>query len=312
MKKYPFFLSFLLGVSLFFVACKKEEPPKAKTILEVAAANSELSTFLAALDRADLTSTLTSGGSFTVFAPTNAAFTAFLAANGHAKLEDIPIATLKQLLQYHMVIGELKSGGISAAGYIASLATFDATGSALKLYLENTATLLINNSVAVTTADLSASNGVVHIVSKVIALPKVVDHLQNDLTFSAFILALTRADLSIDYFATLTEPGPFTVFAPSNAAFAELLIELGLNNLNDISADLLNSILQYHIVPNSNLAAEQLEDTLEVTTLGGKKISINAGNKLTDQQGHQGNLITLDIQASNGVVHSVDRVLRPN
>ncbi len=311
MKKYSFVLSLLLGTSLFFIACKKDNSPVSKSILEIIAAKTELSTFVVALDRANLTSTLTSGASFTVFAPTNEAFASFLVNNGYATLEDVPVATLKQLLQYHMVIGEVKSGNITK-GYVASLATFGTTSSALKLYLENTTTLLINNNTSVTTADLIGNNGIVHIVNKVITLPKVVDFIQNDVTLSAFILALTRADLSIDYFATLTEPGPFTVFAPDNAAFASLLIELGLDNINDIPADMLNTILQYHIVPNVNLSADQLEDTQEVTTLGGKKFSINAGNKLTDQQGRQGNIITFDIQAANGVVHSVDRVLRPN
>ncbi len=311
MKKYSFILSLLFGSSLLFFACKKTDPPVTQSLSELASARTDLSTFLAAMERAGLSSTLTNNGSFTVFAPTNAAFTAYLAANGFANLDAVPVATLKQLLQYHTVIGEVKSGGITES-YVASLATFGTSTSVLKLYLENIGNLLINNSVTVSTADLSADNGVLHIVNKVIALPKVVDFIQNDVSLSAFLVALTRADLSIDYFATLTEPGPFTVFAPDNAAFASLLIELGIDNINDISADMLSTILQYHIVPNANLSAEQLEDTQEITTLGGRKFSINAGNKLTDQQGRQGNLITLDIQANNGVVHSLDRVLRPN
>ena len=311
MTKLPYLLSFLLGASLFFTACEKSNPPETRNLLEIAGARAELSTFLTAIELAGLTAMLDGNGSFTVFAPTNTAFAAYLAANGYAQLEDVPLASLKQLLQYHMVIGALKTGDVTT-GYIASLATFGASTSVLKLYLENTGALLINNNAAVTTADLMGTNGVIHVVNKVITLPKVVEHLQNDITLSAFIVALTRPDLSIDYFATLTEPGPFTVFAPDNAAFAALLIELGLDNLNDIPEAQLNSILQYHIVANTNLPAEQLEDTLEVTTLGGKKITINAGNKLTDQQGRQGNLITLDIQAANGVVHSLDRVLRPN
>lgn len=311
MTKLPYLLSFLLGASLFFTACEKSNPPETRNLLEIAGTRTELSTFLTATELAGLTAMLDGNGSFTVFAPTNTAFTAYLAANGYAQLQDVPLASLKQLLQYHMVIGALKTGG-ATTGYIASLATFGASTSVLKLYLENTGALLINNNASVITADLTGTNGVIHVVNKVITLPKVVEHLQNDITLSAFIVALTRPDLSIDYFATLTEPGPFTVFAPDNAAFAALLIELGLDNLNDIPEAQLNSILQYHIVANTNLSAEQLEDTLEVTTLGGKKITINAGSKLTDQQGRQGNLITLDIQAANGVVHSLDRVLRPN
>lgn len=311
MTKLPYLLSFLLGASLFFTACEKSNPPETRNLLEIAGTRTELSTFLTAIELAGLTAMLDGNGSFTVFAPTNTAFAAYLAANGYAQLQDVPLASLKQLLQYHMVIGALKTGG-ATTGYIASLATFGASTSVLKLYLENTGALLINNNASVITADLTGTNGVIHVVNKVITLPKVVEHLQNDITLSAFIVALTRPDLSIDYFATLTEPGPFTVFAPDNAAFAALLIELGLDNLNDIPEAQLNSILQYHIVANTNLSAEQLEDTLEVTTLGGKKITINAGSKLTDQQGRQGNLITLDIQAANGVVHSLDRVLRPN
>ncbi len=142
MKKYSFILSCLLGASLFFVACKDDQPEELKSLLEIAGSHAELSTFLVAIDRADLTGNLDGNGSYTVFAPTNAAFAAFLAANGYTQLEDVPIATLKQLLRYHMVIGPLKSDGITA-GYVASLANFGTTSSALKLYVENT----VNNGI---------------------------------------------------------------------------------------------------------------------------------------------------------------------
>ncbi|MCY7330014.1 MAG: fasciclin domain-containing protein, partial [Saprospiraceae bacterium] len=99
MKKYSFILSLLLGSSLLFVACKKDDPPVTKSLLELASTKTDLSTFLTAMERAGLSSTLSSNGSFTVFAPTNAAFTAYLAANGYANLEAVPVATLKQLLQ---------------------------------------------------------------------------------------------------------------------------------------------------------------------------------------------------------------------
>ena len=157
-----------------------------------------------------------------------------------------------------------------------------------------------------------AVNGNLHTGNVVIALPNVITPLANNPAFSTFLAALTRPDLGIDYVATLSEAGPFTVFVPTNNAFTAFLSELGYANLNDIPTNALNAILQYHIVPGANLRGSDLGNLSEVTTLGGKKFLIAGGIKISDNLGRTANLVTLDLQTVNGVVHSVDKVLWPN
>lgn len=315
MRKLLFGLLLAFSATTFFAACKDEEDDstKPKTIVELAQNNANLSTLVAALQRADLVTTLSGTGPFTVFAPTNAAFSELLTALKFAKLEDVPVATLKSILLYHVVSGDVRSTQLST-GYVNSLSPFaNSTTVNLSLYVEKTTGVKINKDVTVTTADVVASNGVVHIVDKVIVPPTVVNHALNNANFSTLVAALTRADLGVNYVQILSGAGPFTVFAPTNNAFQALLTELNLPNLAAIPAATLNAVLQYHVVKDANVRAAQLTNGQQVTTFGGAKFTVNTtgGAKITDAKNRISNIIATDVQGTNGVVHVVDKVILP-
>ena len=166
-------------------------------------------------------------------------------------------------------------------------------------------------------ADISATNGTVHIVDAVIGLPTVVDFALANPALSNLVAALQLADSqnpSPDLIPTLQGAGPFTVFAPTDAAFASLLLELdpsGTTELGDLDPALVQSVLTYHVV-SGNVTSSQLT-TGPVTTLGGT-IDANATNfTLTDPNDRVSNIITtlVNIQAANGVVHAIDKVILP-
>ena len=306
-----------LSASLMFTACSEDEDDVTtpKNIVQTAQATSDLSSLVAALTRAGLVDALNANGPFTVFAPTNAAFSAFLTANGFANLDAVPVPVLQQILLNHVVSGEIRAAGVPTEGYVKTLATFGTTTSNLSILAQKSAAgaVSINKDVKVVTADVLASNGVVHIVDKVIGLPTVVNHALNNANFTTLVAALTRADLGVDYVTLLSGAGPFTVFAPTNAAFAALLTELNLPNLAAIPAATLNAVLQYHVVNGANVLASQLTNGQEVTTFGTGKFTINltGGAKILDAKGRTTNIIITDVQGTNGVVHAIDKVLLP-
>jgi uncharacterized surface protein with fasciclin (FAS1) repeats len=321
MKQYLFFIALALVGGMSFTSCKDgDDPaePQVKTIAGTASATADLSSLVAALQRADLVTTLNGTGPFTVFAPTNAAFSAFLTANGFAKLEDVPVAVLKQVLLNHVLSGEVKAASVPVSDYVKTLATFGTTTSNLSLLAQRSGTsVTLNKEVKVTTADVVCSNGVVHIVDKVIALPNVVNHALNNANFSTLVAALTRPGLTAagqpTYVQTLSGAGPFTVFAPTNAAFAALLTELNLTSLDQVDNATLNAVLQYHVVAGANVLSSQLTNNQEITALSGKKfkIDLTSGAKIVDANNRVTNIVVTNVQGSNGVVHAIDKVLLP-
>jgi uncharacterized surface protein with fasciclin (FAS1) repeats len=314
MKKLLFSMILALSATLVFTSCKEDEENTPKTIAETAQNTSNLSSLVAALNRAGLVDALNADGPFTVFAPTNEAFSAFLSANGFANLEAVPVNVLQQVLLNHVVSGEIRAAGVPTEGYVKTLATFGNTTSNLSILAQKNASgVSINKDVKVITADVLASNGVVHIVDKVIGLPTVVNHALNNANFSTLVAALTRPGLGVDYVEILSGAGPFTVFAPTNAAFGALLTELNLTSLDQVDNATLNAVLQYHVVNGANVLAGQLTNGQEVTTFGGGKFSINltGGAKIVDARNRTTNIIITDVQGSNGVVHAIDRVILP-
>ncbi|MBV6439933.1 MAG: hypothetical protein EPGJADBJ_01590 [Saprospiraceae bacterium] len=311
MKKFIFGFFIALGAAFMFAACEDTDNGQPQNIVEVAQGNSNLSTLVAAVQRAGLVDALSGTDQLTVFAPTNQAFSDLLAALGLTKLEDVPVDVLKNILLNHVVNGAVRSGDLTT-GYVETLLPFGSTTSYLNNYVDLTSGVKIGGA-TVTTADVAASNGVVHIINKVILPPTVVDQALNNPNFSSLVAALTRSDLGVDYVDILTGDGPFTVFAPTNAAFTALLTELGVDELADIPADVLNKVLQYHVVNGANVLSTQLTDGQEVTTFQGQKFTIDltGGAKIQDAAGRSSNIIVTDVQGSNGVVHAIDKVILP-
>ena len=287
-----------------------------ETITELAVATADLSSLVAALQRADLADVLNESGNYTVFAPTNNAFSAFLSANGFTSLEDVPVDVLTQVLLNHVISTEFNSSSLTT-GYQKTLATESTTGENLSIYINTTSGVSLNGVSNVSTPNIDATNGIIHIVDAVIGLPTVVDFALADGTFSILVSALTRDDLTFDYVTTLsttsgTAPAPFTVFAPTNDAFVALLGELGANELGDIDEPTLKATLDLHAVAGANVLASALTDDMTITTLGGDITgNTSGGATLTDSNGRISNIIVTNVQAANGVIHAIDKVVLP-
>ncbi len=306
----------LLGVLFMVSSCNDDEDPVTppvdndKTIVTIATETPNLTSLVAALQKVNLVETLNGTTEYTVFAPTDDAFAQFLADNNIATLDDVPDALLTQILLNHVVVGEAKSTDLST-GYINSVATRG--DDALSLYINTSAGVNINGVSDVITANVDASNGIVHIVDAVIGLPTVVTFATADDTFSSLVAALTRSDLTTDYVSILTGDGPFTVFAPTNDAFSSLLSGLGFSSLADVPVDVLQTILNYHVVAGANVQSSALVDGNAVETFQGESITIDltGGAGIIDASGMKANVVAADVQSNNGVVHAIDKVIIP-
>lgn len=289
-------------------------------IVESAIATSDLSNLVAALQAADgdLVNVLNGNGPYTVLAPTNAAFETFLADNNFASLGDIPTDVLSQVLLNHVISGKVMSTDLVTTGNgYANTNASGAGGNAMSIYFNTSNGVKFNNVSSVVTPDIEATNGVIHIVDAVIGLPTIVDFALADPTFEILVAALTRSDLTFDFVTTLstpdgTSPAPFTVFAPTNAAFGDLLVELNASSLTDIDEPTLKATLNYHAIAGANVRSTSLTDDMTVSTLGGDiTANVTGGASLTDANDRVSNIIAVDVQAANGVIHVIDKVILP-
>ena len=223
-----------------------------------------------------------------------------------------------------MIAGELTSGLLSN-GYANTLAVSDASSTNLSIYINIDNGVTFNGVSSVATADVNASNGVVHIVNGVIGLPTVVTFALADPNFSTLVQALTREDLTTDFVTLLStpsssSPSPFTVFAPLNSAFENLLSELQLSSLNDLDEPTLSAVLFYHVVAETNQPSLTFSGGMVFSTVlndasGQGELLFNytdsGSGTLTDNNGRVTNIVAVDVQANNGIIHAIDAVLLP-
>ena len=261
-------------------------PPAPKSIVEIAVGNPAFSTLVSALQKARLVEALSGKGPFTVFAPTNDAF---------AKLSAIPDGeALKQVLLYHVASGKFDARALLEKGEVTTL-------QGKKVKVEKIGNdVILNGIVKVVTADIQASNGVIHVIDTVLIppAPSILEIAAADSRFSTLVGALQAQNLV----AALSGDGPFTVFAPTNDAFAKLASLPG--------GDALTRVLKYHVL-SGKLTASDLMKLKEVQTLAGEGIFIS---KQGDSLVLNGliKVVIADIQASNGVIHVIDTVLLPD
>jgi transforming growth factor-beta-induced protein len=293
-------MALLMGVS----SCSKDDESndmmQTNNIVDVASADPNFSILVAALDKAGLAGTLQGDGPFTVFAPTNAAFTSLLADLGISSLDDLSAETLKPILLYHVLSGKVLSTDLTD-GYVNTLSSGpDQTKISLEVDKQN---VRLNGSSSITMADIKASNGVIHVIDKVLLPPTVVGLAINNPAFSILVEAVIKADLA----GTLSGTGPFTVFAPTNAAFEALFTQLGVAGIADLTREQLTPILLYHVV-SGNVLSTQLT-TGDVNTMNGA-LSVNVGSSVTLNGSTK--VVVADVQGTNGVVHAIDKVLLPS
>jgi len=284
------------------------------TIADFVAGNEDYSSLLAALEATGLTSTFTGTDDYTVFAPNDAAFAAFLSDNNFASLDEVPVDLLTQVLLNHVQMGEIMSADLTT-GYIPSMAVWGASEEPLSMYINTDDGVMINGVASVTSADNEVDNGIIHAVDAVIGLPNITTFATADPNFDILVQALTRED-SFTFVETLMmseNPAPFTVFAPINDAFVDLLDELELGALEDIPTETLEATLAYHVVTGANVRSGDLTDEMAVTTLEGGDFTVNLGDNvtITDENERTATVIATDVQATNGVIHALDTVLLP-
>ena len=276
------------------------------SIAAIASRASDLSILVSALERADLVTTLDGTGPYTVFAPTNAAFTSFLNANGFANLEAVPVAALKEILLNHVVSGTNLSTSLTTT-YIKTLAKGTASSTnTLSMFVNTASGVRLNGVSSVVTADIVATNGVIHIVDAVIGLPTVVTHAAANPNFTTLVSLLDGQGLVPTLAGTTSSP--FTVFAPSNAAFTAFETQ-NPGTLASLTSAQVTSVLTYHVVAGANVLSTGIPTT-PITTLETGTFTI-AGTVITDEANRQTNIVAVDVQASNGVIHVIDNVLLP-
>jgi transforming growth factor-beta-induced protein len=303
----------LLGVVVgaLLSACTTVTP---RTIAERVASDPQFSTLAAALEAADLVEALNGPGPFTVFAPTNAAFEALLAELGVSAAELLADPDLADILLYHVVSGELRAAAVVAAAPTTVPTLLEDAGIAVTVVDGG---VKLNHRVNVTTTNIIASNGVIHVIDAVLLAPEptIAEIAAGNADFSTLVAALAAADL-VDLFS-VPSAGPFTVFAPTNAAFEVLLAALNATPEELLAREDLAEILQYHVVPGIVMAADVVAlitaadgGVASVATLQGENLTIALDGEDVVINGTS-TVIATDIVAWNGVIHVIDTVLLP-
>ncbi len=270
-------------------------------IVQTAVAAGQFTTLASLLQKAGLVDTLATGGPFTVFAPTDAAFAKVPKATLDALAADP--ARLKAVLLYHVVPGR-----VTAADVAKLTSAKTAEGRSLAIKVANGSVFV--DAAQVTTPDVEATNGVIHVIDSVLipqeataTAPKtIVQTAVAAGSFKTLASLLKKAGLV----GTLQGKGPFTVFAPTDAAFAKLP-KATLAALAKDKAKL-RSVLLYHVV-KGNVPAAKVVTLRSAKTLNGKAVSIRVNGGKVSVGGAR--VTTADVKASNGVIHVVNKVLLP-
>jgi len=280
--------------------CLAQEQDERSNIVEVAAKAGNFHTLIAAAKAAGLAETLMGKGPLTVFAPTDEAF----AKLGKDKIAELLKPENKDqlaaILKYHVV-----AGAVPAKKVVGMKAAKSVAGSELPIAVKD-GTVHVANATVVKT-DIAASNGVIHVVDAVMmppTKPNLVAAAKQAGAFGTLLKAAQAAGLA----ETLAQKGPFTIFAPTDEAFAKLGKDKIAELLKPENKDQLAAILKYHVVAGTVPSKKAVELT-ETATLNGAKLSLKFDGKTL----HVGTskVIQADVEASNGVIHVIDSVLLP-
>jgi transforming growth factor-beta-induced protein len=291
-----------------------------RSIVDIAVSNPDFSALVAAVTVTGLVPTLADEHTrFTVFAPTNAAFAQlpapFNTAQSIAAITDqATLGTLRNILLYHVVIGQRPSKSLRR-GAPATTAKPQVGNTDNVLYFSNArGSLFVNGQVEVVLADVAATNGLIHAISSVLIPPSqsIVGIAVGNPNFSALVAAVLKTDLA----ATLSE-NLFTVFAPTDAAFAQLPAPFNTaQNIAQIrdaqQIETLRQILLLHVADGQPVFAPDLRPGRFVTLGGLVSIDLQGGATVQGGANEQpANIVAVNILANNGVIHVIDQVLLP-
>ncbi|MCG3183310.1 MAG: hypothetical protein ICCCNLDF_01405 [Planctomycetes bacterium] len=292
-----------LLLALFAVACASPsetegsggEPAKSD-IVDTAVGAGEFKTLVAAVKAAGLVETLKGEGPFTVFAPNDAAFEKLPKGTLELLLKPENKEKLPNILTYHVVAGKVMAKD-------AAKLTEAQTVFGQKLSIDATDGVKIDGA-KVISADIECTNGVIHVIDSVILPKDIVGVAAANDDFSTLVAAVKAAELV----ETLQGDGPFTVFAPNNAAFAKLPEGTVEELLKPENREKLTAILTYHVVAGKVMAADVVKLT-EAATVQGQKVKIEVKDGTVHVDGAK--VIATDIKCSNGVIHVIDSVILP-
>lgn len=295
-------LAIAASLTLVLAACG-QPGPQLKTIAEVADEDGRFTILLAALAEAELAATFAdpTAGPFTVFAPTDEAFTALLDALGIDADALLANPNLGAILQYHVLAGQQSSSQVAASSSLETL-----LGATISVTVEN-GRVFLNDEVEIIVTDLAASNGVIHVIDAVLLPPTVVEIAVANDAFSILVQAVTTAGLA-DTLGDIN--ATFTVFAPTNDAFEALAAELGVAVADLLELPDLADILRYHVVAG-RVTSDVVVTLPSATTLQGSDIDIEVIDDGGVVLNGRANVTAVDIQALNGVIHVIDAVLLP-
>ena len=336
-------LLLIFTFSAVAISCSDDDDndngPSQQTVLEIAVANENFDVLEAAALKAGsgVINVLSGNGPITVFAPTDAAFIALLDADNEAEaiaeVNAMDEEDVADLLTFHVIAGsEIKAADIATG---TTTVTTARTGANNKAYVTKAGASVTINNARVTTADVDASNGVIHIIDAVLTPPTgdviaVATSAANAPNFGILAAALTKAEL----ITTLQGNGPFTVFAPTDDAFLALLRSAAFYNdpeltelqaitaiqglttsSTPLSLTTLTQVLKYHVVSGAaysiNLTNNQVLTTVKDAAPNTVTIGVGASVTVDGSASDPATVSPANISATNGVIHVINKVLLP-
>lgn len=286
----------ILSLSLATAVVAGESKDK-KDIVDTAIAAGSFKTLVAAVQAADLVATLKSDGPFTVFAPTDDAFAKLPKGTLEMLLKPENKAKLQSILTFHVVAGKVKAAQVTQTKSAATI-----MGQSLN-FTSNYGKVKVNGA-SVVKADIETSNGIIHVIDEVLLPLDIVDLAINAGAFKTLVAAVQAAGLV----ETLKGDGPFTVFAPTDEAFAKLPAGTVESLLLPENKGKFSSILTYHVVPGKVVAAEALKLSAAKTVNGQTlQLEVKDGSLFVDNA----KVVQTDIIGSNGIIHVIDAVVLP-
>lgn len=295
------------------------------TVVEPAYFNVNFTTLTAAVVQADLLNTLINrDAQFTVFAPNNAAFE----AAGITSLDGISAEALADILLYHTLDAEVLAANLPATG-----STISSLGGDFYLSINENG-VYINGTTQVVATDIEADNGVVHVINRTLQAPTsnvveiaVASSQAEAPEFTQLVAALTAVEndaSAANLITVLSGDGPFTVFAPTDAAFAQLYTDAGVADLDGLIAavgiETLEAVLTYHVINEARVFSTDLPNlgSNTVTTIGGTFTLDLASLTITEtdaalslNENNEAGISSTDIHGTNGVIHVIDKVILP-
>lgn len=314
------FLALALGFGMmtFAASCGKDDDAgtSSNTIVDVVVASPNFTSLEAAVIKANLQTTLRGTGPFTVFAPDDAAFAA--AGITSSVLNSLSQSQVSNLLLYHTLPSRVLAANVPAGPNAKVI-----TASGDSVFVTKNAAGVFVNGVKVEQADIAASNGVIHRIGRVLSVPTgntVATAQAATGTLDSLVKAIVRANNAPGGDPTLINTlstSTITVFAPTNAAFTQLLATLGLSRIDDIPVSTLLAVLRYHVVGGRAFSSDLSNGSLPMLAGGNTTISLTGGTgggpSITGNGNGMSasNITATNIVTRNGVVHLIDRVLLP-